>query len=143
MSQRSAVAAAYRRRWGQKLAVAAQGAFAASLCQLPTDVGDAYASAPLEGDVLSDARRPKGPVACFTLFHRGLTEKSPRKRKQKNRAVDTKSNQSAKSAARVLDRTGITRSKVWAGAPAAWWTKAGRHRQANCWLGGRVLMRTD
>ena len=46
---------AYWRRWGQMLAVAEQGAFAASLCQLPTDVGDAYASAPLEGDVLSDA----------------------------------------------------------------------------------------
>ena len=59
------------------LAVAAQGAFAASLCQLPTDVGDAYASAPLEGDVLSDAR----PVACFTLFHRGLTEKGPEEKK--------------------------------------------------------------
>ena len=40
-AQRTAVAAAYRRRWGQMLA--AQGAFVASLCQLPTDVGDAYA----------------------------------------------------------------------------------------------------
>ena len=59
-AQRTAVAAAYRRRWGQMLAVAAQGAFAASLCQLPTDVGDAYASAPLEGDVLSDARWAPG-----------------------------------------------------------------------------------
>ena len=56
-AQRTAVAAAYRRRWGQTLAVAAQGAFAASLC---TDVGDAYASAPLEGDVLSDARWAPG-----------------------------------------------------------------------------------
>ena len=59
-AQRTAVAAAYRRRWGQMLAVAAQGAFAASLCQLPTDVGDAYARAPLEGDVLSDARWAPG-----------------------------------------------------------------------------------
>ena len=59
-AQRTAVAAAYRRRWGQMLAVAAQGAFAASLCQLPTDVGDAYASAPLEADVLSDARWAPG-----------------------------------------------------------------------------------
>ena len=59
-AQRTAVAAAYRRRWGQMLAVAAQGAFAASLCQLPTDVGDAYASVPLEGDVLSDARWATG-----------------------------------------------------------------------------------
>ena len=59
-AQRTAVAAAYRRRRGQMLAVAAQGAFAASLCQLPTDVGDAYASAPLEGDVLSDARWAPG-----------------------------------------------------------------------------------
>ena len=59
-AQRTAVAAAYRRRWGQMLAVAAQGTFAASLCQLPTDVGDAYASAPLEGDVLSDARWAPG-----------------------------------------------------------------------------------
>ena len=57
-AQRTAVAAAYRRRWGQMLAVAAQGAFAASLSQLPTDVGDA--SAPLEGDVLSDARWAPG-----------------------------------------------------------------------------------
>ena len=60
MAQRTAVAAAYRRRWGQMLAVAAQGAFAASPCKLPTDVGDAYASAPLEGDVLSDARWAPG-----------------------------------------------------------------------------------
>ena len=53
------------------LAVAAQGAFAASLCQLPTDVGDAYASRPLEGDVLSDARWAPGawgPVSVIKLL---------------------------------------------------------------------------
>ena len=60
-AQRGAVAAAYARRWGQMLAIAAQTAFASSLCELPIDSALAvYASAPPEGDVLSDARRAPG-----------------------------------------------------------------------------------
>ena len=39
--QRGKVAATYARRWGQLLAVAAQGALAASLASLPPDPGDA------------------------------------------------------------------------------------------------------
>ena len=61
-AQRGAVAAAYVRRWGQILAIAAQTAsFASSFCELPIDSALAvYASAPPEGDVLSDARRAPG-----------------------------------------------------------------------------------
>ena len=59
-AQRGAVAAAYARRSGQMLAIAAQTAFASSLCELPIDSALAvYASAPPEGDVLSDARRAR------------------------------------------------------------------------------------
>ena len=43
------------RQWGQLLAVAAQGALAASLASLPPDAGDAAAGAPPQGDVVCDA----------------------------------------------------------------------------------------
>ena len=54
--QRGKVAAAHACRWGQLLAVAAQGALAASLSSLRPDAGDAAAGAPPRGDVICDAR---------------------------------------------------------------------------------------